>query len=416
MIQRAVATAVSGRQRIVSSSRLRGAMSSPQNSGNNPTAVAATRRAIAVSTAGRQLSSLPNQHWQVTASTARWLSTEMRAQTAAAAAANASMADSAGNAGAKKKTEANVFLDNLGKIFLFSIGAVIAALVRSSYNTSNRHLIRDRLEEIAAIDPKELEDFREANSELTLETMRKILSIYYRENARTSGVTSSYEDFVVAIRKIMATRFPKEGEAFTIEMGYYFDRMVVDILEQRGETTESDELPVALFFTAMAAAMNGTVSDRIRILHEIIALEEEGIVGQGVLHADTSSSSSSSSEASKSVPLTKVRDMVGYLQETCQLPPDTQIVPTERKYPTQLWRRATPLDMVPDPSESETENDKQTADRVDLVEFAAILRTKSVCAWGECYMRWKPGASEFETQQQGPPSNGLSVAEGAIAN
>ena len=395
----------------MSSSRLRGTMSSPQTSGNNPTAVAATRRAIA--TAGRQLSSSPNQRWQVTAPSTRWLSTEMRAQTAAAAAANASMADSAGNA-AKKKAEPNVFLDNLGKIFLFSIGAVIAALVRSSYNTSNRHLIRDRLEEIAAIDPKELEDFREANSELTLETMRKILSIYYRENARTSGVTSSYEDFVVAIRKIMATRFPKEGESFTIEMGYYFDRMVVDILEQRGETTESDELPVALFFTAMSAAMNGTVSDRIRILHEITALEEERIVGQGVLHADTSSSSS---EASKSVPLTRVRDMVGYLQETCQLPPDTQIVPTERKYPTQLWRRATSLDMVPDPSESETEKDtKQNADRVNLVEFAAILRTKSVCAWGECYSRYKPGASEFETQHQGPPSNGLSVAEGAIAN
>ena len=75
------------------------------------------------------------------------------------------------------------------------------------------------------------------------------------------------------------------------------------------------------------------------------------------------------------------------------------------------------MDMVPDPSESETEKDtKQNADRVNLVEFAAILRTKSVCAWGECYSRYKPGASEFETQHQGPPSNGLSVAEGAIAN
>lgn len=344
----------------------------------------------------------------------RSLSTEMRAQTAAAAAANASVAAEAaagGGSSKKKPAESNLFLDNLGKIFLLGIGTVIVTLVRSSYNTSNRHLIRDRLEEIAAIDPKEIEEFREANSELTLDAMRQILSIYYQEEATSrddSGVISSYDDFVIAIRKIMATRFPNHGEAFTIQTGHYLDRIVVAALGERGEgaphvaehKNTEDKVPVALFFAAMASAMNGSVSDRIRILHEILGMEEESLKqyqqqgGMGM----TMEGGSNAKTTANSVPLTRIRDMVGYLQETCQLPPDTQIVPTERKYPTQEWRRATPMDMVPDISE----DGKEAGGEVDLVEFAAILRTKSVCAWGECYMKWKPDASEFETQEALP--------------
>jgi len=315
---------------------------------------------------------------------------------------------SGGKSGAKAKNEPNLFLDNLGKIFLFSIGAVIVTLVRSSYNTTNRHEVRDRLEEIAAIDPKEFEDFREANSELTIDVMRQILSIYYREFAKTSGgeslvFASSYDKFVVAIRTIMATRFPKQGESFTIELGHFLDRIILAVLERRGEgasMAENDELPVALFFAALASAMNGSVSDRIRILHEILMMEEQEKqqrAGAGMA-LETSTNGNDGALATNSIPLARVRDMVGYLQDTCQLPPDTQIVPTEQKYPTQQWRRAKPSDMLPDVSEGESNNGETD---VDLVEFAAILRTKSVCAWGECYMRWKPDASEFEAPAPG---------------
>jgi hypothetical protein len=369
-------------------------------------------------------------------SVARWLSSEIRSQTAAVAAANASIAadkaaSDAGNGAAKKKNEPNIFLDHLGKIFLIGIGTLICTLVRSSYNTSNRHIIRDHLEDIAAIDPKELEEFREANSELTLDSMRQLLSIYYNEHARigsdNSGFTSSYEEFVTTIRRIMATRFPHFGDTFTIQTGHYLDRIVVAILEERGEgasVMENHELPVALFFAAMASSMNGSVSDRIRILHEILLMEEDQQQQQIATgmnfessRSDDSSSSNNGAASVDLIPLTSVRDMVGYLQETCQLPPDTQIVPTERKYPTQLWRRATPGDMVPDISGIDNDSEKENGNNngadagVDLVEFAAILRTKSVCAWGECYMKVKPDAREFEKESnQGPPEGLSSIA------
>ena len=408
MMQRKVAAGIIGRQRLRGTSTV--AFSQRQFSASFP----ATRPAM-TSTGRNRLLQRATPSYQVQS---RQFSTEMRAQTAAAAAANASIAAEAAGSGASKtkKAESNLFLDNLGKIFLLGIGTVIVTLIRSSYNTSNRHLIRDRLEEIAAIDPKEIEEFREANSELTIDTMRKILSIYYQEEVSSrddSGVTSSYDDFVFAIRKIMATRFPDLGESFTIQTGHYLDRIVVAALAERGEgaphvaehKNKDEKLPVALFFTAMVSAMNGSVSDRIRILHELLAMEEENLKQQGGIMMEDSSNS----EASKNtVPLTRIRQMVGYLQETCQLPPDTQIVQTERKYPTQLWRRATPMDMLPDlPEDGEESNRRSNGDNVDLVEFAAILRTKSVCAWGECYMKWKPDASEFESPEAlpatGPP-------------
>jgi len=440
MIQRTIATTIVGRQKVVSSS-MRGSPTMAFPHGRLQSSLAAKRRTMTTTNTTRGMLLLPKTRLQLqsqlrvapTSSVARWLSSEIRSQTAAVAAANASIAAekaaaASGNGAAKKKNEPNIFLDHLGKIFLIGIGSLICTLVRSSYNTSNRNVIRDHLEDIAAVDPKELEEFREANSELTLDTMRQLLSIYYQEHARigsdNSGFTSSYEEFITTIRRIMATRFPQFGDTFTIQTGHYLDRIVVAILEERGEgasVMENHELPVALFFAAMASAMNGSVSDRIRILHEILLMEEEKQQQQVATGINfESSSDESSSNNNDAVPvdlvsLTSVRDMVGYLQENCQLPPDTQIVPTERKYPTQLWRRATPGDMVPDISgidnDSEKENGNNNDAGVDLVEFAAILRTKSVCAWGECYMKVKPDASEFEVESnQSPPKSLSSIA------
>jgi hypothetical protein len=40
--------------------------------------------------------------------------------------------------------------------------------------------------------------------------------------------------------------------------------------------------------------------------------------------------------------------MVGYLQETCQqLPPNSQIVPTETKHPTQQWKKGKAKNLAP---------------------------------------------------------------------
>jgi hypothetical protein len=262
--------------------------------------------------------------------------------------------DSAKKEKKAKKDDPNFFLDNLGKIFLGTIAVVIGALVRSSYNTSNRNNVRDVLEDQAVLDPVEIDELRIANSELTPEVFRKISKDLHDQFPHGH---CSYDGFIKAVRRTMVQL---KGGAFTIELGHIIDRVVSEILLKQ-KKTEHEEFPLGLWLVTLTLALNSNATDRIRILYEIMELKE------------------------KPVKFQQIPILAGYLQDTCQLPPDTQVVPTETAYPTQQWEKGTPHQLVPwEGSESET---------IDLDTLASILRSKSVCAWGECYHKkqFEPG-------------------------
>ena len=73
---------------------------------------------------------------------------------------------------------------------------------------------------------------------------------------------------------------------------------------------------------------------------------------------------------------------MGYLQDTFQLAPDTQVIMADTKFPVQQYKVASPNEMV--------SWDGPPNDLIDVQAFADILRSKSVCAWGECYFKKKP--------------------------
>lgn len=290
----------------------------------------------------------------------------------------------------KKKTDnASFFFDNLGKIFLLAIASVIATLVRSSAGTRNRNALRDALEEVALVDPMELDDLRLANSALDPETFRAILQKVYQ--AFPDG-TCSYDEFVRCVRRTMAQL---KGDAFTVELGHLVDRLMVQVLSKRKVSEESNSdsinntnMPVSLFLTVLTMALYSETKDRIRVLYEILqhqeAIQKQQQQSPSFVGDSTDISSSNDGTSAPVVSIDQVRAMVGYLQDSCQLPPDTQIVPTETKYPTQQWKRGTPKELVP----WQQSGGKQD-DLIDLYTFATILRSKSVCAWGECYFKRK---------------------------
>ena len=78
----------------------------------------------------------------------------------------------------KKEDDSNLFLDNIGKIFLSAIGGVILMMLRSSRGTHNRTELRDHIETMAVLDPMEIEDLRLANSELTTEVWARYRRLY----------------------------------------------------------------------------------------------------------------------------------------------------------------------------------------------------------------------------------------------
>jgi len=232
------------------------------------------------------------------------------------------------------------------------IAGIIATLYRSSRSTVNRNSIRDSIEETSVIDPVEIDELRLANSELQPEVYRTIMRDLV--NRYPQGLCS-YDEFLMTTRSTMAGL---KGDAFTIQLGHLVDRVVIEILKKYGKN-EDEPLPLSLWLTTLSLALSSSVEERMEVLFE--ALE---IVGSGT-----------------PVTITQVEEMVSHLQDTCQLPADSQIVLTEEQYPTQKWVRGNARELVP------WEGSMNEA--IDLEAFRSILRTKSVCAWGECYHKKK---------------------------
>lgn len=261
-------------------------------------------------------------------------------------------ATSASPSSAPKDDKSNMFLDHLGSIFLAGVGLLIASLTRSYMGSTNRNAARDSLQERASLDPLEIDDLRVANSELTLPIYRKITADLLEE---FPSKTATYEDVVKTVRATMAGL---KGDAFTIELGHLIDRVVLSALKDHGQSTQ-DPQPLAFWLTVISLALNAPVPDRIMALHEVlrVSCEEENVT------------------------LKDARSMVGYLQDTCQLVPDSQVIPTKDKYPIQQHGRGKAGELF--------EWDGPETETLDIDAFSSILRSRAVCAWGECYVKRK---------------------------
>jgi hypothetical protein len=253
--------------------------------------------------------------------------------------------------GEKKKEMSDYFLDNLGTIFLGTIGAIFLSLVRSSYGTTNKNNIRDDLEEKSALDPLEMDDLRIANSELDTQVFRSISQGLKQE---FSSGRATYPEVVKSVRATMASL---KGPAFTIELGHLVDRAVIGAFEEKGMSQEED-MPLSFWIAILSMALHSTSNDRIRLLYEGMQVNDEAVT------------------------FAQVQEMIGHLQVSSQLVPDSQVIMSEQKYPIQQYHRGTPKQLV--------EYDGNMNDPIDVAFFADILRSNSVCAWGECYLRKKP--------------------------
>ena len=256
-----------------------------------------------------------------------------------------------------KKNDSNFLLDNLGTIFLTVIGLIIASLVRSFYGSTRKNTLRSQLEEASALDPVEVDDLRFANPFLSVSVFRSLIADV--RQAYPSG-QATYVDVVKTVRQLLQSKH----KIPTIELGHLLDRVALQVAEEK-QTTSNEPQSVTLWLVLLSLAMNVPVPDRIRVLYEI--LETDNTDG----------------DSSSPVTLLKVRDLVGYLQSTSQLVLDTQVIPTEsQKYPFQAYHRGTPDELV-------RWDGGGLNDPVDIDALASILRSKSVCAWGECYSKRK---------------------------
>jgi hypothetical protein len=261
--------------------------------------------------------------------------------------------------------------------------------------------VRDALEEQSALDPLEMEDLRLVNSEFTAPAfrfvMRHIMSQCSSEVSRgdeqqqySSNCNLTYEEFIQATRQALALYIEQEQKqavmAPTIEFGHVLDRVVLDVLHHRQQRSDEPQ-PLLWWGVVLSMAVHAPVPDRIQLLYELLAHTSSSSSSSDMIAAMDNDSSdnnnNNSSQDSPFAPITvhQVRELVGYLQDTCQLVPETQIVPTNQQYPTQQYARGKPIDLV--------HWEGEPHETVDVDALAAILRSKAVCVWGECYQKKK---------------------------
>eukprot|EP00815_Leptocylindrus_aporus_P011601 CAMPEP_0116058536 /NCGR_PEP_ID=MMETSP0322-20121206/5253_1 /TAXON_ID=163516 /ORGANISM="Leptocylindrus danicus var. apora, Strain B651" /LENGTH=340 /DNA_ID=CAMNT_0003542733 /DNA_START=169 /DNA_END=1188 /DNA_ORIENTATION=+ len=266
------------------------------------------------------------------------------------------------------------FLDNIGKIFFGVIALIIASLVRSSMGTTNRARLLEELENslVTVLDPLEIDDLRIANDELTPDIFRRVID---RSFASARNGTMTYSAFVIVVRDEM--KKIGKGEEFTIQLGHLLDRVVFAALNFFDKEIEHNdkrvnlnvsserELPVSFLLTVYSLALNCCVDERINILFDVLEREEKARIG-GYLPG-------------KSLPEDVVLNIIQYFQLSCQLPPQTQVMPIpDAKYPVQTYRRAGPKDMIEKYREG---NGSSDTSGYNLEDFRKIICSPEVCAW-----------------------------------
>lgn len=296
-----------------------------------------------------------------------------------------------------KKDDSNIFLDNLGKIFLSTIGLVLVMLLRSTKSNNARTALREDIETNALLDPLEIDDLRLANSDFTIDIWENIVKDIRKEFPNRTAVT--YPEFLTVVMRVMREA---KGEGFTIQFGHLVDRVVIAELERseknsggevdfgEGSTDQHQdakllqvELPLAFLFAALSLALHSTVTDRVRALFEAMILN-------GV---DTPLQQQAEQEEQLSVDADQISQMIQYLQNTCQLVPEAQIVETNSKVPYQTFRVGTGEELIKRARQGfggkkgSAGVTKEVDGPVTLDDFHAILKSRAVCAWGECYVK-----------------------------
>ena len=271
-------------------------------------------------------------------------------------------------------------------------------LLRSTKSNNARTALREDIESSALLDPLEIDDLRLANSDFTIDVWEKVVKEIRNSLPNRTAVT--YPEFLTVVIRAMRE---SKGEGFTIQFGHLVDRVVIAELERiektsggvvdNSEGSSGDreqtrllqvELPLTFLFTALSLALHSTVADRVRALFETMALERMDKSLEKSLQQQ---------EELLSVDADQVSQMVQHLQNTCQLVPEAQIVETNSKVPYQTYRVGTGVELTKRArggfggKKGSAGVTKDEGGPVTLDDFHAILKSRAVCAWGECYVK-----------------------------
>ena len=264
----------------------------------------------------------------------------------------------------------NFLLDNLGKMFGAAVLSVILLLVRSSRASTNRERVRDDIEDSQCLDPLEIEELRGANGAFKPEVFQKCVQCVFASFEKEA----TYPEFISTVIKAMSEEI---GAANTVKKAHYLDRAIFSYPGYR----DDKKFPLSLLLVALSMALYSTVDQRLKILFDVLLMQE--CVGEGA------GSGGNVTAGDALVKEESVGNLVQHLLDTCQLPADNQVFELGSKYPIQNYQRGEGIQLVRKARQEATPEDKfgQIGDDVSYDVFVKLLKSRAgPCPWGECYV------------------------------
>jgi len=151
--------------------------------------------------------------------------------------------------------------------------------------------------------------------------------------------------------------------------------------------TIPDDAEESLFYylTVLSLCICEEPDRRIESLFKLCEEEEKS---RGL--AAAAAASDDEEKDSRTIRRSTVNELVTYLQKSCQIPADVQVVETGVEYPLREYKIGRGADLVNEGVKLLWEEGSDL-DNMNFGEFRQLLRSRGVCYCGECYKLRKKG-------------------------
>jgi hypothetical protein len=254
-----------------------------------------------------------------------------------------------------------------GKIAMAAMALSGVLLYRYFKSNSLRSEVEEDLIELTVLEPYEIHDLRVSN-EISAADFDAISARMF-ELFPSQELT--YDEFIGAVSNIVRQKFNRE-----LKHMHYFDRLVMGSTQVPGSKTLGEDatkavVPLRRLLVAFSTVVNAVADERIVSLDRLMRTSLSKMDHQNLSSAETVL-------------------LIDDLARTWQIPGDRRTIENEKKpYPAQHWRVRTAEEILLRFKTTHTKElaAKEKPDEFSTAELDYLLKSGSVCAWGECYRR-----------------------------
>lgn len=274
----------------------------------------------------------------------------------------------------KEEFKPGFFSRHPGLVFGTIVAGIAGYIYRGTRQRRNFETVQNSIVDTAVIAPYEAYELRSSNSityVLFYISLSLVLILIFRykefatilsemKSAFPSG-RATFHEYDARLGRVLDQVCP-EG----IKNGYHLERVLLNLPQDEEKRSNVDAMT-----TALSMAVKGTTDERLLCLFGLLSTE---IDGQQVISRE------------------KLDILLEYLFASYQIPSEKRVVPIlDEKYPFQKYEQAKPQQLVSQAVEARIAAEKMPSNfesrdtMFTFEEFSALLKSKQICIWGECF-------------------------------